>query len=119
MSPPHSWCRHNPASDRGFGDAGDLSAMVVLDIPRKQANDGYAPDLVRSVSSHDLSHGFSGFLELAGFRSPSGDRDYRGYFDTGVTMALGPSGQIDTGLRVGLTRTADDLALFFGVAWRI
>ena len=103
-----------------FGDAGDLSAMVVFDIPRNQANDGYAPDIVHSVSySHDLPGGLNGYVELAGFWSPSGDQDYRGYFDTGVTKALGPNSQIDTGVRVGLTRAADDFALFFGVAWRI
>lgn len=102
-----------------LGAAGDLSAMVVVDLPRNQANDGYAPDIVHSASySHDLPGACNGYVEVAGFWSPSHDQDYRGYFDAGVTRGLGANAQIDAGVRVGMTRAADDFAAFVGLAWR-
>jgi len=97
----------------------DLSTMLVLDLPRNQDNDGYAPDLVHSVSlGHDLGHGLGGYVELAGFYSPQHDQSYRATFDSGVTLACGDNAQVDAGFRLGLTRATDDLALFAGVAFR-
>ncbi len=97
----------------------DLSAMVVVDVPRNQADDGWAPDIVHSLSlGHDFGAGWGGYVELAGFWSPSHDQDYRGTFDTGVTLGLGENSQVDAGVRLGLTRAADDVAAFVGAAWR-
>lgn len=96
-----------------------LGLMAEIDINRSAGNDRYVVDFVHTATlSHDLIDDLGGYIELAGFANLNGDEKYRGYFDAGLTCALTPDMQLDAGLRVGLTRTADDLGIFVGLSRR-
>lgn len=97
----------------------DLGAMVQLDFARSAADDRYVVDLVHTVTvGHDLIGDLAGYVEYAGFANLNHDEGYRGYLDTGLTYALTRDVQLDAGVRVGLTRAADDLGVFVGVSLR-
>ena len=100
-------------------DRWGLSAMLVADLARNQANDGYATDLVHSVSlSYAFGHSLGAYVELAGFWSTTHDQLYRATFDAGLTLGCGKNAQFDVGFRRGISEAADDLALFTGFAYR-
>jgi hypothetical protein len=100
-------------------DRWGFSNMVVIDLPRNQQNDGYATDLAYSASlGYDFGHRLGGYVELASFWSLTHDERYRATFDAGLTLGCGKKAQFDVGFRRGITRAADDLALFTGFAYR-
>lgn len=83
--------------EAAFTDAGRRRAVWVNTIT-------FARDLAKDVG---------GFLELA---SAAGDGAHVATFNCGVTRKLGPQLQFDTGLNIGITRTAPDLTVFVGLA---
>jgi hypothetical protein len=96
-----------------------LSLMGELDIVRDPDDERYTLDLVHTVSiGHALIGELNGYIEYAGFANLNGADDYRGYLDAGVTYALNQDVQLDAGVRLGLTRAADDLGVFAGVSFR-
>jgi hypothetical protein len=97
----------------------DLGAMVQLDVRRTDDNDRATADIIHSVTlGHEIAGGVGAYVEYAGLASVSHDREYRGYFDAGLTFKVTGDVQMDAGVRVGLTRGADDLALFAGMSVR-
>jgi hypothetical protein len=50
--------------------------------------------------------------------SAAGDADWIGTFDFGFTCGVTPNLQLDAGLNVGVTRSADDLNPFVGLSVR-
>ncbi|MBI2756729.1 MAG: transporter [Chloroflexi bacterium] len=97
----------------------DLGAMVQFDLARSAADDRYVVDLIHTVTmGHELIGDLAGYVEYAGFANLSHDEGYRGYFDAGLTYALTRDVQLDAGVRVGLTRAADDVGLFLGASVR-
>ena len=59
-----------------------------------------------------------GYIEYAGFMNLNHAERYRGYFDGGLTYAINANVVLDAGVRIGLTRAADDLGFFAGISWR-
>jgi len=99
----------------GFG----LGLMAEIDFIRSQTDDRYVADLVYSATvGRDLVGDLGAYVEFAGFHSLSADRDYRGFFNTGLTYSLTPDAQLDAGVRIGLTSAADDFGVFAGVSFR-
>ena len=97
-----------------------LGLMAELDINRSEDDDNYAVDFVHTATiSHTLFGDLGGYIEYAGFQSLSGEEDYRGYFDAGLTYGLTSDIQLDAGARAGLTEAAEDLGLFAGISLRL
>lgn len=95
------------------------AVMIELDFNRSADNDRYVVDLVHSATiSHSIIDDLNGYLEYAGFTNLNGDEKYRGYFDAGLTYGLTPDIQLDAGIRVGLTKAAEDLGVFAGISLR-
>lgn len=93
--------------------------MIEFDSNRSAADDRYVVDLVHTATvGRNIIGDLGGYVEYAGFMNLNGDEDYRGYFDAGLTYGLTPDIQLDTGVRVGLTKAADDLGLFAGISLR-
>jgi hypothetical protein len=97
----------------------DLGLMAEFDFNRSRADNRYVVDFVHTATlSHSIIGELSGYVEYAGFANLNHDVGYRGYFDTGLTFKLTPDIQLDCGVRVGLTKAADDLGMFTGISWR-
>lgn len=96
-----------------------MGIMAQLDWLRSQEDDRTVFDFVHTATiSHDLIGDLGGYIEYAGFANLNHDEKYRGYFDAGLTYAINDDVQLDGGVRIGLTRAADDLGLFLGLSWR-
>ena len=96
-----------------------LGAMIEFDFSRSASDDRTVVDLVHTLTlGHTLIGDLSGYIEYAGFANLNHDQRYRAYFDAGLTYALTPDLQLDTGLRIGLTQASDDIGLFVGMSYR-
>lgn len=96
-----------------------LGLMAEFDVIRSGADDRYVVDFVHSATiSHALAGDLGGYVEYAGFMSLNAEEDYRGYLDLGLTYAMSDDVQFDAGVRVGLTRAAEDVGVFAGVSLR-
>jgi hypothetical protein len=97
----------------------NLGLMAEIDLNRSSSDDRYVVDFVHTVTiGRPLVGNLSGYVEYAGFANFNHDEEYRGYFDAGVTYGLTRDIQLDAGLRVGLTRTAEDIGMFCGISLR-
>jgi hypothetical protein len=93
--------------------------MIEFDFNRDGADEDYIVDLVHTATvGRDLFGDLGGYVEYAAFVDLSGEQDYRGYFDAGLTYGLTPDIQLDGGIRVGLTEAADDFGVFSGISLR-
>lgn len=97
-----------------------LGTMADFQINRNADNSGYGMDLLHSITlAHDLVRGVTAYVEYAGIAPVRMKQTYLAYFDTGVTFALSPNVQLDSGINIGLSRKADDFTVFTGLSFRI
>jgi hypothetical protein len=57
-------------------------------------------------------------VEFFSLVSSESNSEWVGTVDLGLTIGLTDDIQLDVGVNLGVTRSADDLDLFAGVAWR-
>jgi hypothetical protein len=57
-------------------------------------------------------------VEFSSLVSAESGSDWVGTVDLGLTYALTEDIQLDAGINIGITRSADDLNPFLGVSWR-
>ncbi len=96
-----------------------LGLMTQLDLVRDGASSGYHPEFVNTVTfGHDIVGKLGGYVEF--FSSVSAERgsSWVGTVDLGLTYALTKNLQLDAGINLGVTRTADDWNPFVGLSWR-
>lgn len=93
-----------------------VGAMTGVDLQRRETGRGYRAAWINTVTvSHDLTEKVGGYLELT---SAAGAGAHVATFDTGLTYGLDANTQFDVGVQLGLSRSADDVAGFIGVARR-
>lgn len=98
----------------------DLGTMAEFDAHRNAANDGYGLDFLHSITlGKEITEQLNVYVEYVGVAPVRTRRTYLAYFDTGVTYALTANVQVDLGINLGLSRRANDLTVFGGVAFRI
>jgi hypothetical protein len=109
-----------PVAVRDLPGAIDVGAMAELDVTRNAGDDPYGVDLIHSVTAgHALLGERSAFyVEYLGSVGIRARRGYAAYFDTGVTYSPAAHVQLDAGVNVGLSRPADDVTVFAGLAFR-
>jgi hypothetical protein len=96
-----------------------LGLMAEFDIVREEADEGYELDFVHSaVLGRDLVGPVGAYAEYFGIAGTDAATDYRAFFNTGLTIAVTPDVQLDTGVQIGLTEDAEDLGVFVGVSFR-
>lgn len=96
-----------------------MGLMTQLDIVRNAASSGYHPEFVNTVTfSHDIIGGLGGYVEFFSKVSPERGSEWEGTVDLGLTYALTKNIQLDAGINLGVTRSADDWNPFVGVSWR-
>jgi hypothetical protein len=66
----------------------------------------------------DVAGPLGAFVEIAAAARPAREGDAVVTLDVGVTAALTANAQLDAGVLLGVSDTADDRALFFGLSLR-
>jgi hypothetical protein len=93
--------------------------MAEVDVIRNDADTGYRAAFVTTATiARDIASNVGLFLELANEAVGSDTSDWAATFNTGLTVALSPEVQFDTGMNVGLTDAAEDIAAFVGLSLR-
>ena len=125
-----------PTSDEGIGNdriEGGLILPVSVELPRDfwmglttrfdavrdDDDDGYHAEFINSIAfGRSLVGNLFGYVEFYSAVSAERDADWVGTFDTGLIYRLTDNLQLNTGVNIGVTRSADDWSPFAGVAWR-
>ena len=99
----------------GFG----LGAMTEVDFIRNNGRAGHHAEFINSVTvGHDLGAKLGAYVEFFSAVSRERDAAWIGTLDLGLTYAVTTSFQLDAGVNIGLTRSADDLNPFVGLSFR-
>jgi hypothetical protein len=97
----------------------DLGLMTEVDCRRDSSGSSRHAESINTIT---VAHRIVGTLEayVEFFSNVSGERDaeWIGTFDFGATYKFTPNIQLDAGLNIGLTRSADDLNPFVGLTVR-
>ena len=90
-----------------------------FDVVRNEDRSGYHPEFVNSFEfGHDLFRNLYGYVEFFSAVSTERDSNWEATFDMGLIYKLTQSVRLKLGLNIGVTRSADDLSAFAGIAWR-
>jgi hypothetical protein len=97
----------------------DLGAMLEIDVIR-DAGDGYGTALLHSVTlGHPIVGDLSGYIEYAGTSFVGAGATYQAIVGTGLVYNVGKDAEVDVGVNVGLSDSADDFEVFAGMSFRI
>jgi hypothetical protein len=97
----------------------ELGAMTELDYLQNSAGSDYHEEFINSVTvGHSIIGELAGYLEFFSVVSPEGTADWSGTFDFGCTYKVTANFQLDAGMNVGVTRSADNLNPFIGFSVR-
>ncbi|MFN2477472.1 MAG: transporter [Chthoniobacterales bacterium] len=97
----------------------DLGAETAVSFVQNENSSDYHEEFVNSITvGHGIIGKLSGYAEFFSSLSTERDAEWIGTFDFGFTYALTPNVQLDAGMNVGLTRSADDLNPFVGFSIR-
>ena len=97
----------------------NLGAMTEVDFVQNEDSSDYHGEFINSITvSHSIVGELSGYVEFFSNVSTERDAEWVGTFDFGFTYGIGPNIQLDAGMNVGLTRSADDLNPFVGLSIR-
>lgn len=101
-----------------LADAIGLGVMTELDLVEDEAGK-YAPAVINSATlGFDLSDRLGLYTEIYTERVVARGERWQVTGDAGITYQLTDNLQLDTGVNVGLTRAADDVAAFVGISRR-
>lgn len=96
-----------------------LALMSQFDLPRGVATSSHQPRFVNSVSvGHDLVGELAGYAEFYSSVSTERGAPWVGTVDFGLTYGLTKNIQLDAGINIGVTRSADDWNPFIGLSFR-
>jgi len=99
-----------------FGGGWGFGAMTELDVIRNRADDGHTAAWINTATlSRELTRRLGMFVELA---CEVGEGRPVWGANSGFTWAVNEDLQLDVGVNMGLTRSADDLTLFTGFVKR-
>ncbi len=97
----------------------DMGLMTQANLLRSDADRRYHPSFVNSITfGHNIVGKLGGYVEF--FSTVSTERGSRwvGTVDFGLTYGLTENIQLDAGVNIGVTKSADDLNLFVGLSRR-
>jgi len=96
-----------------------LAGMTEVDFARDSVGRGYHAEYINTITfGHDIIGGLAGYVEFFSRVSAETGSDWVGTVDIGLTFALSEDIQLDGGVNIGVTRSADDINPFLGIAWR-
>ena len=96
-----------------------MGSINEVDFSRDEAGDGYHAEFINTITfGHDIIGNLAGYVEFFSAVSTESDSEWVGTVDVGFTYALTKDIQLDAGVNVGVTRSADDINPFLGVSFR-
>jgi len=96
-----------------------LCGMTQVDLLERGAGSGYYGSFVNTVTlGHDLIGKLAGYVEFFSEVSARRGAPWVGTVDVGLTYGLTEDLQLDAGINIGVTRSADDFNPFLGLSWR-
>jgi hypothetical protein len=97
----------------------DMGLMTKFDCVRDSERRAYHPEFVNTVTvSHDIAGKLGGYLEFYSQVSTEANSRWIGTVDMGLTYELSKDVQLDAGINMGVTDSADDLNPFVGISLR-
>ncbi len=99
----------------GFG----LGLMTEFDLIQKRDEPGSAVEFINSVTlSRDIIGKLGGYVEIFTSASSEQGAEWEATLDLGLTYGLTRDIQLDAGVNLGLTDSADDINPFIGLSYR-
>ena len=96
-----------------------LGLQLEFDLVRDSADTGYELDISHTiVLGHDIVGDLAGFIEIFSLFPGESGADWVGTLNAGLTYGVNDDLQLDIGVQIGISRAADDLAVFTGVTRR-
>jgi hypothetical protein len=96
-----------------------VELMTQFDWLQNGEGGSYHAESVNSISfGHDLIGRLAGYVEFFSVVSAESGARWIGTFDVGFTYGLTEDINLDAGVNVGVTRSADDINPFIGISWR-
>jgi len=96
-----------------------LGAMTEFDWNQNDGGGGYHTVFVNSVTlDHNLIGKLDGYVEFFTAASTERHSTWQGTFDLGLEYKLTDNIQLDTGVNIGVTDSADDVNPFVGISIR-
>jgi hypothetical protein len=101
-----------------LGAGWGMGLMTEVDIVRGDGG-GHNPEFINTITfGHNIVGDLDGYVEFFSAVSTEEDSEWVGTFDMGVTYGLTEDIQLDAGVNIGVTRSADDWNPFLGLSWR-
>ena len=97
----------------------DLGTMTEVDWRQNSNNSAYHAESINTITvAHRIVGTLEGYVEF--YSNVSGERNaaWIGTFDFGATYKLTPNIQLDAGVNIGVTESADDVNPFVGLTVR-
>lgn len=96
-----------------------LGAMTQFDLVRDDLGSGNHAVFVNTITfGHTIIGRLDGYVEFFSEVSGTGDEPWVGTVDLGLTYGLTDDIQLDAGVNLGVTESADDVNPFLGVTFR-
>ena len=93
--------------------------MTKFDWNQNSDNSDYHPEFVNSITfGHEIIGKLDGYVEFFSLVSEENQFPWQGTFDVGLEYGLTKDIQIDAGVNIGLTDSADDWNPFTGISIR-
>ena len=100
---------------KGWG----MAVMTQLDYLRDESGSGHHPEFVNTITfGHQIVGNLDGYVEFFSAVSTEEDSEWVGTVDLGLTYGLTEDIQLDAGVNIGVTKSADDWNPFLGISWR-
>jgi hypothetical protein len=97
----------------------DLGLMTELDYRQNSGSSDYHHEFINTITvAHGIAGNLEGYVEFFSNVSTERNAEWIGTFDAGLTYKLRPNIQLDAGVNIGVTRSADDVNPFLGVTVR-
>jgi hypothetical protein len=96
-----------------------MGLMTQFDYVRDEVGSGHHPEFVNTITfGHNIAGNLDGYIEFFSAVNTERDSEWVGTVDTGLTYGLTEDIQLDAGINIGVTRSADDWNPFVGISWR-
>jgi hypothetical protein len=96
-----------------------MGAMTEVDFMEDGDSRGYHAEFINTITfGHDIAGALAGYVEFFSLVSTDDHAPWVGSVNFGFTYGLTEDIQLDAGLNIGVTSSADDFNPFCGVSWR-
>lgn len=96
-----------------------LGLMAEFDAVRNAEDDGFDFEFLHTATiGRTLFGPLGAYLEYVGIASSDSGSEYQASFSTGLTLGVSDDVQLDAGVVLGLTDSADDFSVFTGISVR-